>query len=130
MIDCFSKIVTFKKLRDLKFTFQGERKVLSSCLISIMASNKCLQKGYSAYLADVINKNIQEAKLETILVVKEFPYIFLKELIGLPFDRELKFTIDLISSSALISQAHYRMAPSKLKELKVQLQDLVDKDFI
>ena len=51
-------------------------------------------------------------------------------MIGLPLDKELEFTMDLIRSSTFISQAHYRMAPLKLKELKMQLQDLVDKDFI
>ena len=39
VIDCFFKIVTFKKSRDLEFTFQGERKVLSSCFISTMTTN-------------------------------------------------------------------------------------------
>ena len=87
-----------------------------------MATNKCLQKGYSAYLAYVINKDTQEAKLETIHVVKEFPDIFLEKLIVLPPDRELEFTIDLIPISAHISQAPYRMAPSELKELKVQFK--------
>ena len=45
VIDCFSKIVTFKKSRDLEFTFQGERKILSSCLISIMTAKRYLRKG-------------------------------------------------------------------------------------
>ena len=129
-IDCFSKTATSKNLGDLEFTFQRERKVLSFCLISMMATNRCLQKGYFAYLAYVINKDIQEAKLENIHVVKEFPNIFPEELTDLPLDRELKFTIDQTPSSALITQVPYRMAPSKLKELKVQLQDLVDKGFI
>ena len=95
-----------------------------------MATKKCLQKGYPAYLVYVINKYIQEAKLETIPIFKEFLEVFPKELIGLPPDRELEFTIDLIPSSAPVSQAPYRMAPSELKELKVQLQDLVDIGFI
>ena len=67
----------------------------------------------------MINKDIQETKLEPIPVVKEFPEIFSEELIGLPPDRELEFTINLIPDSAPISQAPYKMAPSKLKELKV-----------
>ena len=120
-IDCFSKTATSKKLGDLEFTFQRERKVLSFCLISMMATNRCLQKGYFAYLAYVINKDIYEAKLETIPLVKEFPSIFPKELISLPLDKELDFTIDLILNSAHISQALYIMEPLELKELKVQL---------
>ena len=78
----------------------------------------------------MINKDIQEAKLETIPVFKEFLESFPKELIGLPSDKELEFTIDLIPGSAPISQAPYRMVPSELKELKMQLQDLIDRGFI
>ena len=65
-----------------------------------------------------------------MLVVKEFPEIFHEELMSLPPYRELEFTIDLISGSVPISQVPYRMAPLELKELKVQLQDLVDRGFI
>ena len=102
---------------------------IASCIISAMAAKRCLQKGYLAYLAYVINKDIQKAKLDTIPVVTEFLKVFLEDLVGLPPNRKLEFTIDLILGSALISQTPYRMAPSELKELKVQLQDLVDKGF-
>ena len=68
--------------------------------------------------------------MDTILIVTKFPEVFPKELVGLPPDRELEFTINSIPGSAPISQAPYRMAPSELKELKVQLQNLVDRGFI
>ena len=80
-----------------------------------MEAKRCLQKGYPAYLTYVINKDIQEAKLDTIPIVTEFPKVFPEELVGLPSKRELEFTIDLIPSSAPISQAPYRMAPLELK---------------
>ena len=86
-----------------------------------MVAKRCLQKRYHVYLTYVINKDIHEAKLDIIPVVPEFLKVFLEELVGLPPDRELKFIIDLIPSSVLLSQAPYRMAPSELKELKVQL---------
>jgi hypothetical protein len=49
---------------------------------------------------------------------------------GLPPDREIEFSIDLLLGSSLISKALYRMAPVELKELKEQLQELLDKGFI
>ena len=67
VIDYFSKIVTFKKSEDLEFSFQEERKVLLSYIILAMVAKRHLQKGYLAYFAYVNNKNIHEAKLETIL---------------------------------------------------------------
>ena len=130
IVDCFSKTVVFRKSGDLEFCFQEERRVLPSCIVSAMVAKRCLQKGYPTYLAYVINKDIQEVELDTILVVAEFPDVFPEELVGLPPDRELEFTIDLTTGSAPISQAPYRMALSELKELKVQLQDLVNRGFI
>ena len=56
--------------------------------------------------------------------------VFLDDLIELPLDRELKFTIDLVLGTTSISKAPYRMAPVELKELKLQLQELLDKSFI
>ena len=59
----------------------------------------------------------------------EFPDVFSEELPGLPPDRELEFAIHLLPGTAPILIPPYRMAPTELKELKVQLQDLVDKGF-
>ncbi|TYK29809.1 ty3-gypsy retrotransposon protein [Cucumis melo var. makuwa] len=49
---------------------------------------------------------------------------------GLPPSREIDFAIELQPGTAPISRAPYRMAPAELKELKVQLQELLDKGFI
>ena len=48
----------------------------------------------------------------------------------MPPDRELEFDIDLLPGSTSISISPYRMVPTELKELKTQLQDLIDKGFI
>ena len=56
--------------------------------------------------------------------------MFPEDLLCLPPDQELEFGIELLSSLAPISIPLYRMTPIELKELKIQLQDLVDKGFI
>ena len=63
-------------------------------------------------------------------MVNEYPDVFPEDLNGLPPDRDVEFTIDLIPGINPISMAPYRMAPSELRELKVQLQELIDKGFI
>jgi len=55
---------------------------------------------------------------------------FSKKLLGLPPHREVEFFIDLVSETQPISIPPYRMAPAELKELKDQLEDLLDKNFI
>ena len=78
----------------------------------------------------MLDKSSPEMTIESVPVVCEFFYVFSDDLPGLPPNRELEFEIELLPGSALISIPPYRMAPTELKELKVQLQDLVDKGFI
>nr|GEY07999.1 putative reverse transcriptase domain-containing protein [Tanacetum cinerariifolium] len=49
---------------------------------------------------------------------------------GLPPTRQVEFQIDLIPGAAHVAQAPYRLAPSEMKELSDQLQELSDKGFI
>ena len=73
---------------------------------------------------------IQPVALADIPVVCEFPDIFPDELPGLPPDREIEFKIELLPGTAPISRRPYRMSPNKLAELKIQLQELLEKGLI
>ncbi|GKE03882.1 putative reverse transcriptase domain-containing protein, partial [Tanacetum coccineum] len=59
-----------------------------------------------------------------------FPEVFLEDLSGLPPTRPVEFQIDLIPGATPVARAPYRLAPSKMKELSEQLQELSDKGFI
>ena len=48
----------------------------------------------------------------------------------MPPDRAVEFVIKLQPGTAPISRLPYRMPPNELAELKVQLQELLDKGFI
>ncbi|GKB22614.1 hypothetical protein Tco_0862015 [Tanacetum coccineum] len=62
--------------------------------------------------------------------VIDFPEVFPEDLPGIPPARQVEFQIDLVPGAAPVAQAPYRMAPSKMKELAEQLQELSDKGFI
>nr|GEX03369.1 hypothetical protein [Tanacetum cinerariifolium] len=88
---------------------------------------------------DVIIANITATKdedkskgkrLEDLPVVQEFPEVFPKDLPGIPPTRQVEFQIDLIPGAAPVARAPYRLAPSEMKELAEQLQELTDKGFI
>nr|GFA64827.1 putative reverse transcriptase domain, ribonuclease H-like domain, aspartic peptidase domain protein [Tanacetum cinerariifolium] len=49
---------------------------------------------------------------------------------GLPPTRHVEFQIDLIPGAAPVARTPYRLAPSEMKELSDQLQELSDKGFI
>ena len=70
------------------------------------------------------------SRLEDIPVVKEFPDVFPEDLPCIPPDREIDFQIELAHGTEPISKAPYRMAPLELKELKVQMEELVSKGFV
>ncbi|GJV88583.1 putative reverse transcriptase domain-containing protein [Tanacetum coccineum] len=53
-----------------------------------------------------------------------------EDLPGLPPARPVEFQIDLIPGAAPVARAPYRLAPSEMKELSEQLQELSDKGFI
>ncbi|GKD82195.1 putative reverse transcriptase domain-containing protein [Tanacetum coccineum] len=63
---------------------------------------------------------------EDIPVVRGFPEVFPEDLPGLPPVRQVEFKIDLILRAAPVARAPYRLAPSEMKELSNQLQELVD----
>jgi hypothetical protein len=71
-----------------------------------------------------------ELKLEDIHVVREFLDVFLNDLPGMPPERAIEFKIELQPDTTPIAKAPYKMLPVELKELKIQLQDLLDKGYI
>ncbi|GJS77373.1 putative reverse transcriptase domain-containing protein [Tanacetum coccineum] len=71
-----------------------------------------------------------EKRLEDVPIVRDFPEVFPEDLPGLPPTRQVEFQIDLMPGVAPVARAPYRLAPSKMKELSEQLQELSDKGFI
>ena len=63
-------------------------------------------------------------------VVCEYEDVFLDELPGLPLHRVVDFCIELHPGTLPISMTLHRMTSVELQELRVQLQELLDKGFI
>ncbi|KAB2624761.1 S ribonuclease [Pyrus ussuriensis x Pyrus communis] len=101
-IDCYGKVVTFHRPGLPEVTF----------------------------VAHVVLEETVSSRIEDVRVVRHFPDVFPEDLPGLPPDRDVDFTVELLPGTNPISLTPYRMAPAKLRELKVQLQELVDKGFI
>ena len=62
---------------------------------------------------------IQTMTLLDILVICEFPDVFLDKLSGLPLDRDVELKIELVLGMAPISRRPYRMPPNELAGLKI-----------
>ncbi|KAM2075048.1 hypothetical protein ACFX1T_037991 [Malus domestica] len=130
-IDCYGKAVTFHHPGLPKVTFVGEPSGVRHGVISAMKAERLLSKDCQGYLAHVVLNDDATSSVEDVCMVMYFPDVFPEDLLGLPpIDRDVEFIIDMLPGMNLISLTPYRMAPAELRELKVQLQELVDKGFI
>ena len=130
IVDCRMKRVTLKTPNEDEVTFIGERSNHLSNVISTATSRTMVRKGCEAYLAYVIDTVKQRPSVSDIPIVSDFPDVLPEELPGLPPHREIEFAIDIVSGATPASITPYRMAPLELKELKFQLQELLEKGFI
>eukprot|EP00253_Pinus_taeda_P019034 PITA_19034 len=102
---------------------------------SLVDSNqlaKCVRKGCQIYAVQVgyADSKDKTAILNNIPVIQEFTDVFPEEIPGLPPKRNIDFTIELVPGAAPVSRAPYRMSVPELTELKMQLQELLDKNYI
>ena len=67
--------------------------------------------------------------LEDHKVLKEFKDIF-QEVHGLPQKRDIDFSINLMPRATPVSKAPYRMSMPEMKELQLQLEELLKKGYI
>ncbi|KAK1620599.1 hypothetical protein QYE76_026116, partial [Lolium multiflorum] len=110
VINCGDKIVSLRNSIGGRIVFQGDK--------------------YSELEIGLELNSLKEVRIEDIPVVNEFKDVFPKELPGMPPDREIEFTIDLIPGTAPIAQPPYKMGPKELVELKAQIDELEQKGFI
>nr|GEZ06287.1 putative reverse transcriptase domain-containing protein [Tanacetum cinerariifolium] len=103
-------------------------------IISYTKAQEYLTKGCHVFLANITaTKDEDKSKgkrLEDLPVVQEFPEVIPKDLPGIPPTRKVEFRINLIPGVAPVARAPYRLAPSEMKELAEQLQELTDKGFL
>ena len=126
IVDCRMKRVTLRTPNEDAVTFICERSNHLSNVISAATSRKMVRKKCEAYLAYVIHIVKARLSVSDIPTVSDFP----DELPGLPPQREIEFAIDIVPGATPASITPYRMAPAELKELKLQLQELLEKGFI
>ncbi|TYJ96729.1 ty3-gypsy retrotransposon protein [Cucumis melo var. makuwa] len=129
-INCFRKEVTFNPPSMASFKFKGEGSRSLPQVISAMRASKLLSQGTWSILASLVDTREVDISLSSEPVVRDYLDVFPEELPGLPPHREIEFVIKLEPGTVPIFRAPYRMATVELKELKVQLQELLDKGFI
>ncbi|KAD4179563.1 hypothetical protein E3N88_28154 [Mikania micrantha] len=128
-IVCNRKVIQLISPAGYEVCIQGEKRG-GIILCSLAKAMNYMNHGGQSFLAYVIDVRNEVKELNDVPVVRDFSDVFPDDLPGLPCDRDIEFKIDLIPGAKPIAKAPYRLAPSELKELMTQLQDLLDKGFI
>lgn len=129
-IDYHAREVIFGDLHQPDFVYHGSQPLKLAKIISAMKARTLIAHGCHGFLASVKDTSLESPRIESIPIVRDFPDVFPDELPGIPPAREVEFGIELIPGAEPISKAPYRMDPVELKELKDQLQELLDNGFI
>ena len=126
VIDCEHRRVTAYTQDDTCVVIQGDK---HDILPQTIYESRC--QGQSAgWLASLTLEDEERLDLDLPRVLCEYVGVFLDELPGLPPQRVVDFGIELHPGTSPISMTPHRMTPIELQELRVQLQELLDKGFI
>nr|GFA31862.1 putative reverse transcriptase domain-containing protein [Tanacetum cinerariifolium] len=129
-IDCRSYRVIFSDIHAPEFIYHGSLPGKSMQIISALQERTLLSHSCEGFLATIHDTTSDVPSIHEQPIVSEFPDVFPDELPRIHPVREVEFNIELIPGSEPISKAPYHMAPIELKELKDQLQELLERGFI
>ncbi|XP_049414692.1 uncharacterized protein LOC125877444 [Solanum stenotomum] len=130
LLDCYAKTVTLAIPGIPRVEWRWTSCSYPNRVISHIRAQRMIDRGCLSYLAFIRDVGAESPAMESIPVVQEFPDVFPEDLPGVPPVRDIEFSIDLEPGTKPISIPRYRMAPTELKELKDQIQDLLSKGFI
>ena len=87
--------MTFSISSQPEFSFEGKHVDKPLPVVSALQANSLLMKGCQGFLGYMVS-NENEVSLEDIPVVRDFPDVTI-DLLDLPLERDIEFTIDLVS---------------------------------
>ncbi|GKB76768.1 putative reverse transcriptase domain-containing protein [Tanacetum coccineum] len=127
---CSQKLVHVVNPEGREIIIYGDKRKGDFKLCFVMKDIKYLSHGCYAFMAYVIDTSFEKKSAKDVPIVNEFLDVFLEDLLGISPERHVEFRIDLITGATPIAKTSYRLAPSEMKELMSQLQELLDKGFI
>jgi hypothetical protein len=130
VLDCHNKTFTCLDGNGKHNTVKGVPRTISIREISTLQLKICFRKGCQLYAAHVEETdNTKGPSLKYFSVLQEFEDVF-QEITRFPPRREIDFSIDLVPGAAPMSKIPYRMSTPELKELQMQLEELLKKGYI
>jgi hypothetical protein len=130
ILDYHNKASTCLDEEENQRAFQGIPRDFAIREISATQLKKCYRKSCQLFAAHVEEESKDEIpKIGDHAVLKEFEDVF-HEVPRLPMKRDIDFSINLMLGAAPVSKDPYKMSMSKLKELQLQLEEILKKGYI
>ena len=114
IIDYGQKTVVLRCFDQSEVIIQGIRLSVMSNVISAMQTRRFIRKGYEVFLALILESKRGQVDVEKIPIVREFLDVFPEVLTGIPLEREVDLSIEIVPRTTLVSRAPYRMASAEL----------------
>eukprot|EP00253_Pinus_taeda_P017694 PITA_17694 len=132
LVDCKTKMIYYRDQQGNRKEMQGIKQPVQVRPITANQLIKNIRKGCQVYAIQVgyADSKDKSASLTSIPIIQEFTDVFPEEIPRLPPRRNIDFTIELVPGAAPVSRAPYRMSIPELTKLKMQLQELLDKEYI
>ncbi|XP_073035243.1 uncharacterized protein [Primulina eburnea] len=131
LIDFQRRSVLVRPLGKKQFLFEPHRYFNLLIMISCIQARKLMNRSCRAFIATIISvPEVPSQSVADVPVVRDFSIVFPDDFFGRPPVREVEFSIDPMPGTVPISKAPYRLSPSEMVELKKQIQELLDKEFI
>jgi hypothetical protein len=106
-------------------------KPISMRYISALQVKKCCRKGCPLYDIQVLESaEDNKPSIEDHPMLRKYKDVFLKEILGLPPQREIDFSMELMPGEIPMSIAPYKMSTPELVELKLQLKEIIERGYI
>ena len=132
-LTAYGVVIDWERMRVTAYTqdctrvvFQGDK---HDILPQTVYEFRC-QGQLAGWLASLTLEDEERPDLDLPRVVYEYVDVFPYEIPRLPLHRVVDFGVELHPGTSPISMTPHRMAPVELQELRVQLQELLDKGFI
>ncbi|GJW37810.1 putative reverse transcriptase domain-containing protein [Tanacetum coccineum] len=126
---CGKKVVHIP-VKNKMLVVEGDIRASRLKVMSCIKAKKYIERGRQLFLAQVTKKEPAERSLKDVPVIRVFPKVFPDDLPRRPPPQQVEFIIEIVPGIALVAHAPYHLAPSKMKELARQLQELSEKGFI
>ena len=102
IVDCDKKIVLLKCSDLSEVIVRGIRSESMLKVISIMEARRFLRKGCEAFLDLILDSKRDQVNFKNIPMIKEFLDVFLEELPGVPPEREVDLSIEVVQGTTPI----------------------------